>query len=243
MDVQSLQTLMQLKALQSLSSSKRSSSDSLLGNSDSFLNMLAVEVMSLIAEQQQMQSNHQTLGLPRDTSFVAHTLNQQAQTNVQPQVQTVQPTISSIGKGDFGYQSNRVHIASLGNKEKYTRYDHIIEEMGQKYNVDPKLIKSMIKHESDFNPKTVSHAGAAGLMQLMPVNAKEFGVTDRFDPRQNIEAGTREIRKYLDKYDGDLKLSLAAYNAGMGNVRKYGGIPPFKETQNYIKKVTNTYYS
>nr|WP_188389285.1 lytic transglycosylase domain-containing protein [Priestia taiwanensis] len=231
---------MQLQALQNLSSSRRTSTDSLVGNSDAFMNMLAVEVMSLLTEQQQIQSAAQSLSLPKDTSFAAHTLNQKTNTNIQ---QAVTPTIPTVGKGEYGYQSNRVHMPALGNKEKYTRYDHIIEEMGQKYNVDPKLIKSMIKHESDFNSKTVSHAGAAGLMQLMPVNAKEFGVTDRFDPRQNIEAGTREIRKYLNKYDGDLKLSLAAYNAGMGNVRKYGGVPPFKETQNYIKKVTNTYYS
>jgi membrane-bound lytic murein transglycosylase B len=234
MDVQSLQTLMQLKALQSLSS-KRSSADSILGNNDSFMSMLAVEVMSLMAEQQRMQGTQNNLPVPRDTTMVSHALNQPLKVSGE--------SVPSVGKGDFGYQPNRVHIASLGNKEKYRQYDHIIEEMGRKYNVDPKLIKSMIKHESDFNTKTVSHAGAAGLMQLMPVNAKEFGVTDRFDPRQNIEAGTKEIRKYLDKYNGDLKLSLAAYNAGMGNVKKYGGIPPFKETQNYIKKVTNTYYS
>ncbi|GAB6443994.1 lytic transglycosylase domain-containing protein [Bacillus luti] len=135
-------------------------------------------------------------------------------------------------------QSNLTYLTEDKYKgTRYTQYDDIIVEMAEKYGVDPNLVKKVVKTESDFNPKTVSRAGAMGLMQLMPDNVKEQGVKDPFNPRQNIEGGVKELKGYIKKYNGDLVLSLAAYNAGAGNVRKYGGVPPFKETQNYIKKI------
>lgn len=120
-------------------------------------------------------------------------------------------------------------------------YRAIIEEMASKYNVDPTLITSVIQHESGFQADSVSHAGAMGLMQLMPETASWLGVTDPFNPRQNIEGGTKYLRDMLDKYDGNKALALAAYNAGPGNVDKYGGVPPFKETRNYVSSVLNNY--
>lgn len=126
-------------------------------------------------------------------------------------------------------------------KESHSSFDPIIKEAAEKYQVPVGLIKSVIQAESSFNPHAVSKAGAQGLMQLMPATARGLGVRDALNPVENIEGGTKYLRQLLDRYNGDLTKTLAAYNAGPGNVAKYGGIPPFKETQNYVKKVMANY--
>lgn len=117
------------------------------------------------------------------------------------------------------------------------KYEKEINAAADKYNLPHNLIASMIKQESGSNPKAVSNKGATGLMQLMPDTASELGVTDPTDPMQNIDGGAKYMRQLLDKYNGDIKLALAAYNAGPGNVDKYNGIPPFSETQNYVSSI------
>jgi soluble lytic murein transglycosylase-like protein len=121
--------------------------------------------------------------------------------------------------------------------------DQIINQASQQYGVPAKLIKAVIQQESSFNSNAVSKTGAAGLMQLMPGTAKSLGVSDVFDPEQNILAGSKYLKQLLDKFDGKIDLALAAYNAGPANVDKYGGIPPFDETANYVRKVSDLYYA
>lgn len=117
--------------------------------------------------------------------------------------------------------------------------DDYFEEASEIYGVPLSLLKAVAKAESDFNPNVVSSAGAVGIMQLMPATAKELGVQNIYDVRENIMGGAKELSGLLKRYDGDLTLTLAGYNAGIGNVQKYGGVPPFQETQNYIKKITS----
>ena len=147
-----------------------------------------------------------------------------------------------LGTDASGAQSN---TQAVGAGEDFSSYlpataslDQIFEEASRTYNVPKELIKAIAKAESDFNPNATSRAGAQGVMQLMPGTAKELGVTDAYDPYQNIMGGTKYISQMLAKYDGNITLALAAYNAGSNNVAKYGGVPPFKETQNYVVKVT-----
>ena len=133
------------------------------------------------------------------------------------------------------------HIPNESPKD--TRFDQSVREAAAAYDVPEKLIRAVIEQESGFDPNAVSMAGASGLMQLMPATASWLGVNNAFDPHENIMGGTKYLRNMLTKYDGDVTLALAAYNAGPGNVDKYGGIPPFEETNNYVRKVLDHYYA
>jgi soluble lytic murein transglycosylase-like protein len=121
--------------------------------------------------------------------------------------------------------------------------DAAIDEAAARNNVDPSLVRSVVKVESNFNPNAVSRKGAMGLMQLMPSTARSLNVANPFDPAQNVDAGVRHLRKLLDSYGGDVRLSLAAYNAGAGAVARSAGVPHFRETQNYVRRITDLYNS
>ncbi|HEX3032880.1 MAG TPA: lytic transglycosylase domain-containing protein [Bacillota bacterium] len=115
--------------------------------------------------------------------------------------------------------------------------DQLFNELAAKYSLSPNLLKTVAEAESGLNPNAVSSAGAQGIMQLMPATARGLGVADTFDPAQNIEGGAKYLKSLLDRFDNDLSLALAAYNAGPNAVKRYGGVPPYKETQNYVRKI------
>ncbi|WP_406676484.1 lytic transglycosylase domain-containing protein [Moorella sp. ACPs] len=116
-------------------------------------------------------------------------------------------------------------------------FKDLISRVAARYNLPAALLQGVVAVESGFNPRAVSAAGAMGLMQLMPATARALGVTDPFNPEANLDGGARYLRQLLDRFQGDLTLALAAYNAGPGAVKRYGGVPPYRETQAYIQKV------
>jgi len=133
-------------------------------------------------------------------------------------------------------------IASPLSKPVAQALDRIVLESAQKNHVDPELVRAVISTESNWNSAAVSSKGALGLMQLVPGTARLMGVGDAFDPAQNVDGGVRYLRMLLERYNGDLNKALAAYNAGPGAVDRFGGVPDFPETRDYVRKVTSTYY-
>ncbi len=134
-------------------------------------------------------------------------------------------------------RERKIFIAKLDSNQ----FDPIINEASKKYDLEAPLIKAVIKAESDFDPNAISHKGARGLMQIMPMNYRLLNVENPFDPQQNIDGGARYLREMMDRYNGKLHLSLAAYNAGPGAVDRFGGVPPYPETTEYIDRVMKYY--
>lgn len=118
-------------------------------------------------------------------------------------------------------------------------FDALFADVAQRYNLDPSLLKAVAHAESNFSPDAISGAGAKGIMQLMDTTAQSLGVNNVFDPEQNIEGGAKYLRAMLDRYNGDVSLALAAYNAGPGAVDRFGGLPPYMETQAYVPRILN----
>jgi hypothetical protein len=137
-------------------------------------------------------------------------------------------------------EPEEIFVVARAPVEK-TPFANEISAAALRYGVDPKLVTAVIAAESNFNPRAVSPKQARGLMQLMPETALRYGVANVFDPTQNIEGGTRYLKELLDRYSQDLSLALAAYNAGPDRVVQYGGVPPFPETQEYVRRVTQRY--
>lgn len=169
-------------------------------------------------------------------------------------VQPFQEVLQSTAKSNFGslltsptamnVQAQQVSdVPQLRGYSNATRPQimSMISQISKKHGVDEKLVKALIRQESGFNPNAKSHCGAAGLMQLMPATAKGLGVTDPYNPVQNVDAGVRHLKGLLARYNGNVILAVAAYNAGGGAVDKYNGVPPYKETQNYVKNILANY--
>jgi len=152
------------------------------------------------------------------------------------------PSAPASEGGVEGWAAATPSVGEEQPRQPEDRLDRIVREAAERNNLDPALVKAVISTESGWNPNAVSAKGAVGLMQLIPQTAQRYGVNNSFDPAQNIEGGTKYLKSLLDRYNGDLTKSLAAYNAGERTVDLNGGVPAIPETQRYIEKVTNAYF-
>lgn len=234
MDAAMMKTILEIDALRSLDTTSVNSTD---GDS------LFAEIFSEILAQTQASDNVESALLKAIDNFseenglndeVKNYLSNYLLSNPNPYItKAYEKVINNAGSA-----TESVGASATATDAKYL---DIVKKASARFGVPEKLILAVIKQESNFNPNAVSSAGATGVMQLKPGTAKYLGVSNLKDPEQNIMGGTKYLRQMLDQFNNNFELALAAYNAGPGNVKKYGGIPPFKETQNYVKKVL-TYY-
>lgn len=152
------------------------------------------------------------------------------------QTQTLTNAIQELSSAN-----NNISELNSGSINSKAQILDMVTMISDKYGVDDRLVKALIRQESGFNPNAKSKAGAMGLMQLMPATAKSLGVQNAFNPVQNVDGGVRYLKSMLEKYNGNIILALAAYNAGPGAVDKYAGVPPYEETQNYVKNILANY--
>lgn len=204
---------------------------------------LAMERYRSILMQQELLGEVQSSSSLPETANNGPSISESSDTKNNTFNELITDAVANISSGKtYNVGGYNISIPSLSdtnvlNRIKNNNIDSIVTMASEKYNVPEALIYKIIETESYFNTSAVSGAGASGLMQIMPFNYSSLGITDASDPYQNIMGGVKLLKQYLNMYDGDVKLGLAAYNAGPGNVNKYGGVPPFEETQNYIKKI------
>lgn len=257
MDISSMKTMLELQAIQNLNTSGDSNSSSVSSNSTLFSELIGellsdqtggssntfnglgdMSSLQQIFESIQNGANGSSNFTSRYlTSFLLNSSPSPVTFDQLNTTKTEEATVS-LEQLTTDYTSTQKYDNFLSGADKYAAE---IAKAAKTYNVPEKLIAAVMKKESNFDASVVSSAGASGLMQLMPSTAKFLGVNDRFDPEQNIMGGAKYLRQMLDQFDNNVSTALAAYNAGPGNVKKYDGIPPFKETQNYVTKVMNYY--
>ncbi len=222
MNAGDINTIIQLQALGSLRSTDSSSAAQAPSSSNLFQTLLN-EVLSTVSQPNPALTPNAGLGAL--ATIMNSNLMSSPSISYNPVPTSYRPTNGTV------------------NMDQNGDYNDIIKEAANKYQVPEKLIRSVIQQESGYNPNAISSAGASGLMQLMPKTASSLGVNNIMDPYDNIMGGTKYLKSMMTKYNGNIELTLASYNAGPGNVDKYNGIPPFKETQNYVKKVMASYYA
>lgn len=252
-----MKSLLEIQAIQSIGTSNNNTTSLLSGSSSVFSDMID-EVLS-----------NASTGLETDVSNMLGSYNSLASSPLLSQSKNNASAIAPLA--DNPYLASLMYSKGIASANNYLNtsvtqsidqyrstdftgttafgnilagaetYADSIAKASATYNIPEKLLAAVMKQESNFNPAAVSSAGATGLMQLMPSTAKYLGVADSTNPEQNIMGGAKYLRQMLDKFDNNISTALAAYNAGPGNVNKYNGIPPFKETMNYVKKVMNYY--
>lgn len=184
------------------------------------------------------KSNFGTLLLDPKLKQVSASLVNQTNQVTQPAPQQPIQTQSAITNAIQEATAVQANVKQPSSKAQIL---NVVSQISKKHGVDEKLVQALIKQESGFNPKAKSKAGAMGLMQLMPNTAKNLGVKDPYNTVQNVEGGVKYLKSMLNRYNGNVILALAAYNAGPGAVDKYSGVPPYKETQNYVKNILSSY--
>ena len=246
MDISSMKSLLELQAMQNINTSHQPSSSTLPSpNSTLFsdlmsdlLNGHSLNGLGDVGTLQQFTNSEQQNSATNNyiASFLLENSSNLTDLAGSTYLQATNVSPTNLESYMTDYTRNNDINNFFSGAEKYQAE---IAAAAKKYNIPEKLITAVMKQESNFNPAAISGAGASGLMQLMPATAKFLGVKDRFDPEQNIMGGAKYLRQMLNQFDNNIETALAAYNAGPGNVKKYGGIPPFQETQNYVKKVMN----